>query len=68
MDTNGLIIWLIGAVMISIGLPLFYVGRYFSATEDEKKRKARDLKIIGIIWMSVGLIIYLVVLITRIIF
>ena len=65
MDTNSLIIWAIGAVMIAIGLPLFYLGRYFSASEDEKKRKARDLKVIGIVWMSVGVIIYIVILVTR---
>ena len=51
--------------MIGIGLPLFYVARYLSAPEDKKKQKARDLKIIAIIWMAVGVMIYLVVLIVR---
>jgi hypothetical protein len=61
MDANGLIIWLMGEVLIAIGLPLFYIARYLSAPEDKKKRKARDLKIIAIIWMSIGVLIYLVV-------
>jgi len=50
--------------MIGIGLPLFYVARYLSASEDEKKRKARDVKVIAIIWMAVGVMIYLGVLIS----
>jgi len=65
MDTNRLIIWVIGAVLIAIGLPLYYLARYFEASEDKKKRRARDLKGIAILWMSAGVIIYLVVLITR---
>ena len=65
MDTNRLIIWVIGAVLIAIGLPLYYLARYFEASEDTKKRRVRDLKGIAILWMSVGVIIYLVVLITR---
>ena len=31
MDTNGLIIWAIGAVLIAIGVPLFYLARYLLA-------------------------------------
>lgn len=65
MDTQGLIIYAIGAVLIAVGLPLFYVGRYLSAPEDKKKQKARDLKVIAIVWMAVGVLIYIVVLITR---
>ena len=65
MDTNRLIIWVIGAVLIAIGLPLYYLARYFEASEDTKKRRVRDLKGIAILWMSGGVIIYLVVLITR---
>jgi hypothetical protein len=56
-----------GVVMIGIGLPLFYVGRYFSAPEDKKKQKARDVKVIGIIWMVVGVMIYLGILISIIV-
>lgn len=63
MDTTKLIIWLMGVVMIGIGLPLFYIGRYLSAPEDKKKQKARDVKVIGIIWMAAGVIIYIEVLI-----
>jgi hypothetical protein len=65
MDVSGLILWTMGAVMIAIGVPLFYLGRYLLAPEDEKKRKAWGLKVIGIVWMAVGVLIYLVVLITR---
>ena len=64
MDIPRLILWTMGVVMIAVGLPLFYVGRYFSAPEDKKKQKARDLKVIGIIWMAVGVLIYLGVLLS----
>ncbi len=65
MDTNRLVVWAIGSVLIAIGVPLFYLGRYFSAVEKEKKRKARDLQIIAIAWMAIGVILYLIVLFTR---
>ena len=65
MDTTSLIIWLMGVVLIGIGLPLFYIARYLSAPEDQKKQKARNLKVIAIIWMAAGVMIYLEVLITR---
>jgi hypothetical protein len=55
--------WIIGAVLIAVGLPLFYVGRYLSASEDKKKQRARDIKSIGILWMAIGVLIYIVVLI-----
>ena len=66
MDTGGLIIIAIGAVMIAIGVPLFYVGRYLSAPDDKKKQKARDIKVIGIVWMAVGVLIYICVLVFRV--
>ena len=53
MDTNRLIIWVIGAVLIAIGLPLYYLARYLEASEDRKKQRVRDLKGIAILWMSV---------------
>jgi len=64
MDITKLIIWTMGVVMIAIGLPLFYIGRYFRASEDEKKQKARDVQIIAIVWMAVGVIIYISVLVS----
>jgi heme/copper-type cytochrome/quinol oxidase subunit 2 len=64
MDINRLILWTMGVVMIAIGLPLFYLGRYFRAPEDEKKQKARDVQVIGIIWMAAGMLIYLGILIS----
>ena len=65
MDTRSLTIWLRGVVLIGIGLPLSYVARYLSAPEDKRKQKARDLKVIAIIWMAAGVMIYHVVLIVR---
>ena len=62
MDTYR---WVIGAVMIAIGLPLYFLARYFEGSEDTKKRRVRDLKLIAILWMSIGVIVYLVALITR---
>jgi heme/copper-type cytochrome/quinol oxidase subunit 2 len=64
MDVTRLITWLMGVVLIGIGLPLFYLGRYFRAPEDEKKQKARDVQVIAIIWMAAGVIIYLGILIS----
>ena len=64
MDTTRLILWLMGVVMISIGSLLFYVARYLLAPEDKRKQKARDVKVIGIIWMVVGVMIYLGILIS----
>ncbi len=64
MDVTRLIFWTMGVVLIAIGVPLFYLGKYFSAPEDEKKRKARDIKIIAIVWMAVGVLIYLGVLLS----
>ena len=64
MDITRLILWTMGVVMIAIGLPLFYLGRYFRAPEDEKEQKAGYLQVIGIIWMAAGVLIYLVILIS----
>jgi hypothetical protein len=66
MDTGSLIIFAIGAVLIAIGVPLFSIGRYLLAPEDNKKQKARGIKIIGIIWMAVGVLLYAWVLVFRI--
>jgi hypothetical protein len=57
--------WAIGAVLIAIGVPLYFLARYFEASQDSKKRRIRDLKGIAIAWMSVGVIIYLVILISK---
>ncbi|MBK5254234.1 MAG: hypothetical protein JJE03_07245 [Peptostreptococcaceae bacterium] len=65
MDTSSAIRIVIGAMLIAIGLPFFALTRYFLAPEDKKKQMARRIKIIAITWMSVGVILYLVVLITN---
>ena len=65
MTTNNLIVWLMGEVLIAIGVPLFYLARYLSAPEDKKKQNARDLKVIAIVWMAVGVLIYLAVAIFK---
>ena len=65
MDTSSAIRIVIGAVLIAIGLPLFALARYFSASEAKKNQRARDMKVIAITWVSVGVLLYLVVLLTH---
>ena len=65
MDTSGAIRIVIGAVLIAVGLPFFALARYFSVTENKKNQMIRGIKIIAIIWVSVGVLLYLVVLITN---
>jgi ACR3 family arsenite efflux pump ArsB len=64
MDTSSAIRIVIGAVLIAIGLPLFALARYFSAPEDKKNQMIRSMKIIAITWVSVGVLLYIVVLFT----
>jgi hypothetical protein len=66
MDITDTIRLVSGAVLISVGVPFFYLARYLLAPEEKKKRIAQSLKFISIIWMSVGVIFYLVVLFTHI--
>jgi hypothetical protein len=66
MDITDTIRLVSGAVLISVGVPLFYLARYLSAPEEKKKRIAQSLKVISIVWMSVGVIFYLIVLLTHI--
>jgi heme/copper-type cytochrome/quinol oxidase subunit 2 len=65
MDIQELIKWLMGVVLIAIGLPLFYLAKYFRAPENEKKQKAGYLQVIAIIWMAAGVLIYITVFISR---
>ena len=62
MDISNLAVWILGEVLIAVGVPLFFLARYLQAPEDKKQRNARALKIIAIIWMAAGVIIYLKVL------
>ncbi len=62
MDT---VRWIVGAALIAIGIPIFALARYFEATEDQKKHRIRDLKALAIIWMAVGVLLYVVNLFTR---
>jgi len=64
MDVTRLIVWAMGAVMIAVGVPLYFLGRYYSAPEEEKKKKARDIKIVAIVWMAAGVLIYISVLLS----
>ena len=48
MDTDT-IRWIVGAVLIAIGVPFFYLGNYLSAPEDRKKQKAAEIKLLGLI-------------------
>ena len=66
MDITDTIRLVSGAVLISVGVPSFYLARYLLAPEEKKKRIAQSLKVISIIWMSVGVIFYLDVLFTHI--
>jgi len=65
MDTSSTIRIVIGAMLIAIGLPLFALARYFSAPENKKNQMVRRIKIIAITWISIGVLLYLVVLITN---
>jgi len=65
MDTSNAVRIIIGAVMIAVGIPLFALARYFSAPADKKNQMARVMKIIAITWVSAGILLYLVVLITH---
>ncbi len=62
MDT---VRWTTGAVLIAVGVPLFFLVRYFEAPEAAKRHRARDLKAIAIVWMAAGVILYLVSFITN---
>ena len=63
MDT---VRWITGAVLIAVGVPLFFLARYFEAPENKKQQRARMLKLIGIVWMAVGVLLYLVNLLTHV--
>jgi hypothetical protein len=54
-----------GVPLIAIGLPLFALSRYLLAPEDKKNQIARGIKVIAIVYVAVGLIIYLVAFIKR---
>ena len=60
MDSSQLVLWAMGVVLISVGVPLFYFARYLLAPESAKVRRAKALKAIGIVWMSAGVLIYVV--------
>ena len=36
----------------------FYVGRYFQHRKIRRNKKHEDVKVIAIIWMAVGVLIY----------
>jgi hypothetical protein len=60
MDTSRLVMWAMGVVLIGIGVPLFYLARYLLAPESDKMRIAKGIRAIAIVWMAVGLLIYVV--------
>ena len=63
---NEVVYWLIGIVlaMWGIGLGLFYQGRYLLAKDrEEKQRRARNMKRVGIIWLCIGLFYFVAVII-----
>ncbi|MGA2158688.1 MAG: hypothetical protein ABSG90_05680 [Dehalococcoidia bacterium] len=65
MDTSSLVVWVMGVIMIAIGLPLFYIASYLSAPEDKKQQRAGYLKVIAVIWVAAGVLIYISVLVGR---
>ena len=63
MDISNLVMWVMGVVLIGIGVPLFFIGRYLSAPEDKKRQIAQGIKVIAIIWIAIGILIYIRILI-----
>ena len=62
MDTES-IRWIVGAVLVVVGVPVFYIGNYLSAAEGKKKQKAGEVKYLGLIWIAAGALLYLAALI-----
>ncbi len=60
MNTSRLIIWAMGVVLIGVGVPLFYIAKYLLAPESDKMRRARAIKVVAIVWMAVGVLVYVV--------
>jgi hypothetical protein len=65
MDISSTIRIVIGAMLIAIGIPLFTLARYLSAPENKKGQMVRYIKIIATTWTSVGVLLYVVVLISN---
>jgi hypothetical protein len=59
MDTSKLLMVLMGEVLIAIGVPLLAIARYLLAPDEKKSRIARGIKVIAIVWMAVGVLIYI---------
>lgn len=53
--TLKLILIGVGLVVIGIGAVMLYFGRYLAATEDQKRSRARQIWIYGIIWLCIGI-------------
>jgi hypothetical protein len=60
MDASRLIIWAMGVVLVAVGVPLFYIAKYLLAAESDKVTRAKAIKTIAIVWMAVGVLIYVV--------
>ena len=58
MDTNiiyRLIFIGIGLVVIGIGAVITYTGNYLAAPEQKKQRRAKVMRIYGVIFVTLGL-------------
>ena len=58
MDTNiiyRLILIGIGLVVIGIGAVITYTGNYLAAPEQEKQKRAKAMRIYGVIFVALGL-------------
>ena len=65
MNMIELIAWLIGIVlaMSGVGLGLLFQGKYLLAAENEKERIAENMKTGGIIWLSICVFCFVVLLV-----
>ena len=62
MDISTLVMWLMGEVLIAIGVPVFAMALYLLAPEERKRKILRGVLVIGIVWMAAGVLVYIRVL------
>ena len=62
MDISTLVMWLMGEVLIAIGVPVFAMALYLLAPEERKRRILRGVLVIAIVWMAAGVLVYIRVL------
>jgi hypothetical protein len=55
----------VGAVLIAVGVPVFYLGNYLLAPEAKKKQKTGEIKYLGLIWIAAGVVLYFTALVLK---